>query len=253
MRQFFLILTCVFLSGFLSAQEKKVFHFLYAHQSLGLFKQTTMGGYSLGYRRVTYNISFGYAKGTDHQHLSPEQVGDNKLESELSSSSVIDPDPKPMSSYLEDVNSTYNGPQARFGVTCFLRRNDTLNRHAFTGPHAGLEASYMRVTERQTVTYKSEISEQRWYYDGGNRFHAIGAVSHIGWQFAFLRDRLYIDVRAVVPFLYPFTEDPNLNSPFAGTKYEVQVSAAWHIGWGNKSKAEGGPEGDPKGKVRDKI
>src|ERR1044072_682599 len=239
----------LFVFSVLPAQQK-VFHFLYAHYSASLNKQTYWGGYSIGYRRVTYTLNFGYAKGTDHQHLNPEDVDDNKLQGELSSSSVIDPDPKPPASYLEDVYSTYEGPQARLGITCFLRRNDTLSRHPFTGPHAGLEASLMYVTEMQTVTYKSETSDQRWYFDAGNRFRALGAATHIGWQFALLHDRLYIDTRFVDPFLYPFTDEPNINSPFAGTKYEFQVSLAWHIGWGKTAKE---PEGTDAPKVRDKI
>lgn len=241
----------IFLFAFtLLPAQQKVFHFLYGHYSASLNKQTYWGGYSIGYRRVTYNLNIGYGKGTDHQHLNPEDVGNNKLEGELSSSSVIDPDPKPNDSYLEDVNSMYEGPQARLGITCFLRRNDTLGRHPFTGPHAGLEASAMYVTETQTVTYKSEIGEERWYYDEGNRFRALGAASHIGWQFALLHDRLYLDARFVVPFLYPFTDDPNINSPFAGTQYEFMVSAAWHIGWGKTEKKSDDPDAP---KVRDKI
>lgn len=249
MKQTLTALLFLFATNFLSAQERKVFHFLYIHHSAALNKQTTMGGYSIGYRRATYNLNIGFGRGTDHQFLPPDQVDNNKLQGELSASAVVEPENKPMNSYLEDVNSTYEGPQVRLGITCFLRHNDTLDRRPFSGPHAGLEASYMRVTEMQTVTYKSETSEQRWTYDGGNRFHAVGAVSHIGWQFALLHNRLYLDARFNVPFLYPFTDDPNINSPFAGTKYEFQASAAWHIGWGNKSKAET----DPQGKVREKL
>jgi hypothetical protein len=237
------LLTC---EGF--AQDK-VYHFLYGHYATALHKSIYSVGYSVGYRRVTYNISYGLANGSDNQFLAPEDVGNNQLEGELSSSSVIDPDPKPMNSYLEEVDSKYNGPQVRLGFTCFLRRNDTLGRHPFTGPHAGLDASYMRVTEMQTVVYKSELGEDRWTYDQGRRFHALGAASHIGWQFAFLHDRLYVDARFVVPFLYPFVEEPNVNSPFAGTRYEFQASVAWHIGWGKSEEVEdkGGP------KVREKI
>jgi len=249
MKQYFFALCMLLLFGNLSAQERKVFHFLYVHESAALNKQTTSGGYSIGYRRAMYNLSIGYAKGTDHQYLPPDQVGNNKLQGELSSSAVIDPNPKPANSYLEDVNSTYFGPQVRLGITCFLRRNDTLSRHPFSGPHAGQEASYMDVSERQTVIYKSEVSDQRWEFSGANRFHAVGAVSHIGWQFALLHNRLYLDARFVVPFLFPFTDDPNINSPFAGTKYEFQVSAAWHIGWGKRENVDSNTEG----KVREKI
>jgi hypothetical protein len=247
-RSVFLLLAFLVITG-LSAQDK-VYHFLYAHYGASLTKQTYMGGYSIGYRRVTYNLNVGYARGTDNHFLAPEDIGNNKLEGEISASAVVKPSPRPADSYLEEVNSTYNGPQVRLGITCFLRRNDTLGRRPFSGPHAGLEASYMRVTEMQSVTYRSKTSEQRWVYDGGNRFHAVGAVSHIGWQFALLHERLYIDTRFVVPFLYPFTDDPNINSPFAGTRYEFQVSAAWHIGWG---KSDEEIDASPKAKVRDKI
>ena len=249
MKRTLLVFSLILLSQLVFSQERKVFHFLYIHEAASLTKQTTMGGYSIGYKRSSYNLSVGYAKGTDHQYLAPDQVGNNKMEGELSSSSVVDPNPKPANSYLEDVNSNYKGPQVRLGITCYLRRNDTLNRNPFSGPHAGLEASYMYVNEQQTVTYKSDVSELRWTYSGGNQFQAVGAVSHIGWQFAMLHNRLYVDARFSVPFLYPVTEDPNINGPFAGTKYEFQLSAAWHIGWGNKSKAES----DPQGKVREKI
>lgn len=257
MKQTLALVAFLFAFTSLSAQQK-VFHFLYAHYSTGydfktssINKQTAWAGYSIGYNRVQFNAYYGYySSGTDHQHLNPEDIGNNKLEGELSSSNVIDPDPKPRDSYLEDVYSKYSGPQARLGITCFLRRNDTLGRHPFTGPHAGLEANYMRVTEWQRATYKSDFSEQRWIYDQGRRFHALGAATHIGWQFAFLHDRLYADVRFVIPFLYPFVEEPNVNSPFAGTKYEAQVSLAWHIGWG-KSEAE--TEGTDAPKIREKI
>lgn len=242
----------VILSFFLFTTEgfsqDKVYHFLYAHYATALHKSIYSGGYSIGYRRAMYNISYGYANGSQHLHLNPDQLGDNQLEGEMSSSSTIDPRPKPMNSYLEDVGSKYKGPQVRLGFTCFLRHNDTLGRHPFTGPHAGLDASYMYVMEYQTVIYKSKVSEDRWVYDQGRYFHALGATTHLGWQFAFLNERLYVDTRFVVPFLYPFVEEPNVNSPFAGTRYEFQVSAAWHIGWGKPDLEDG-----PGGKVREKI
>lgn len=246
----FLLASFVFLFLIDGSAQNKVFHFLYGHYATAKQKSVYMGGYSIGYRRAMYNFSFGYGNGSDHQFLPADQVGNNQLEGELSSSSVIDPDPKPSNSYLERVDSYYTGPQARIGFTCFLRRNDTLGRHPFSGPHAGLDASYMRVTEMQTVVYKSELGEDRWTYDQGRRFHALGAASHIGWQFAFLHERLYLDARFVVPFLYPFVEEPNVNSPFAGTRYEFQASVAWHIGWG---KGEEKPENGTGPKVRDKI
>ncbi len=246
----FLLACFVFLFVSKGFTQDKVYHFLYGHYATALHKSIYMGGYSIGYRRVMYNFSYGYANGSDYKFLAPEDVGNNQLEGELSSSSVIDPDPKPMNSYLEEVDSKYTGPQARMGFTCFLRRNDTLGRHAFSGPHAGLDASYMYVTEMQTVIYKSETSEQRWVYDQGRRFHALGAATHLGWQFALLNERLYLDARFVVPFLYPFVEEPNVNSPFAGTRYEFQASMAWHIGWG---KSEPKQEDGTGPKVRDKI
>lgn len=231
-----------------SAQDK-VFHFLYGHYATAQHKSIYAVGYSVGYRRAMYNFSYGYANGSEHQFLPADQLDNNQLKGEVSSSSVIDPNPKPMNSYLEEVTSYYKGPQARLGFTCFLRRNDTLDRHPFSGPHAGLDASYMYVMEYQTVVYKSEVSEERWAYDQGRYFHALGATSHIGWQFALLHERLYLDARFVVPFLYPFVQEPNVNSPFAGTRYEFQASVAWHIGWGNSDELEDGPEK----KVREKI
>jgi hypothetical protein len=249
MKKFLLACFVFFFLGEGFAQSK-AFHFLYAHYATALHKSIYMGGYSIGYRRAMYNFSAGYANGSEHQFLPADQVGNNQLQGEISSSSVIDPDPKPMNSYLEEVTSMYKGPQVRLGITCFLRRNDTLGRHPFTGPHAGIDASYMRITEMQTVIYKSKSGEDRWTYDQGRRFHAIGAASHIGWQFAFLNDRLYVDTRFVVPFLYPMVDEPNVNGPFAGTRYEFQASVAWHIGWG-KSADE--IDSGPKEKVRDKI
>lgn len=230
--------------------QHKVYHFLYANYSASLNKQTYWVGYSLGYRRVTYNLSYGFGKGNDHQHLNPEDVGNNQKEGELSSSNVIDLSPKPPDSYLEDVNSEYSGPMVRLGITCFLRRNDTLGRHPFTGPHAGLEANAMYVSEKQVVTYKANSTEDRWMFEQGRYFRALGAATHIGWQFAFLHDRLYVDARFVIPFLYPFIEEPNVNSPFAGTKYEGMICLAWHIGWGSSDPK---PEDTDAPKVRDKL
>jgi hypothetical protein len=248
MKKLFAIVSTLFFLADAPAQDK-VFHFLYGHYATALHKSTYMGGYSIGYRRTIYNFSAGYAHGSEHQFLSEDQLGNNKLEGEINSSSVIDPNPKPANSYLEEVTSMYKGPQVRLGLTCFLRKNDTLERHPFTGPHAGMDATYMRVMEYQTVVFRSRTSEQRWTYDQGRYFNALGATTHIGWQFAFLQDRLYIDTRFVIPFLYPFVQEPNVNSPFAGTRYEFQVSAAWHIGWGKPADLENSPDQ----KVRDKI
>lgn len=246
MKKFFA--ACFILSFIASIHaQDKPFHFLYAHYATALHKSIYMGGYSIGYHRVMYNSSFGYANGSEHQFLPADQMDNHQLRAEVGSSAVIDPNPRPPDSYLEEVTSYYKGPQVRLGFTCFLRHNDTLGRHPFTGPHAGIDATYMRVTEMQTVIFKSETSEQRWKYSGGRRFHALGAASHIGWQFALLNGRLYLDARFVVPFLYPFVEEPNVNSPFAGTRYEFQASAAWHIGWGSA------PESGTGGKVREKI
>lgn len=246
-----LLFALAFIAHEASAQQRKVYHFLYGHYAKGLHKDMYMGGYSIGYRRATYNLNYGFAKGTDNQFLPADQLDNNIIKGEMSASAVVEPPTKPAGSYLEAVDSEYEGYQWRAGLTVYLRRNDTLDRKAFSGPHAGIEGSFMNVTERQTVTYKSETSEQRWTYSGMNQFRAVGAVSHLGWQFALLHERLYLDVRAAVPFLYPLdVEDPNINSPFAGTKYEVQVSAAWHIGWGHHDKE---PQGTDAPKVREKI
>lgn len=106
----------------------------------------------------------------------------------------------------------------------------------------------MNTQETQNITYKSQTDDTRLYFSGVHNYTAIGAATHLAWQFAFLKERLYLDLRAVVPFYFPFMEDPNLNSPFAGTKYEFQIGLAWHF-----TKRTEETKSDPQGKVRDKI
>ena len=241
------ILVCAFAIASLSGRAQ-VSHFVYIHQAGALDKQITMAGYAVGFNRVIISANAGFAKGTDYQFLRPDQLDDDKAQGNVNGSQTVDPVPYPYGMYLEECDSKYSGRQARIGFTAFIRRNDTLGRRAFSGPHIGLDAVYMNIREEQNITYKSETDDTRLYFSGVHNFHALGAATHIGWQFAFFKEHLYVDLRAVIPFYYPFVEDPNLNSPFAGTKYEFQAAIAWRF-----YKREEKTESDVKGKVREKI
>jgi hypothetical protein len=212
-------------------------------------KQIEMVGYELGVRRICYNISGGIGTGSDNEFLPVDKMNDGKYSQEVHKSQTIFPSIYPSDSYLESVNSTYKIKQLRMGFTVFLRRNDTLDRHPFTGPHCGVEAMFCRTTEFQTATYKSNSDETRFSYSATHQFNAIGAATHIGWQFALLNDHLFIDLRGVIPFYFPLMAEPNLNSPFAGNKWEIQGSIGWHF---YRTKNSDAKDSD-KDKVRDKI
>jgi hypothetical protein len=248
MKQFRLSLLFVFLCGLLAAQTK-ISHFVFYHQAAGLDKMIYTGGYSFGYNRICFTFSGGYGKGTDNRFLSADQLGDAKAVQKIKSSLSFEPDPYPTGYYLEEIKSSYSGKQVRLGFTVFLRRNDTLGRHPFSGLHAGVEAVYMAVHEEQSATYKSMTDESRLLYSATHHFNAVGAVTHLGWQFVLLHDHLYLDFRAAIPFYYPFMAEPNLNSPFAGIKYEGEVGIVWRF----SKRMEEQDKGAPQGKVRDKI
>lgn len=218
------------------AAPAQVSHFVSVREAAATNKQITMGSYMVGYNRILFTFSGGIASGTDYHFLSSDQLNDNKAKQKINSSLTIDPQPYPFGTYLEECDSKYSGRQARLGFTVFLRRNDTLGRTPFTGPHIGLEAVYMTIHEDQRAIFKSETDDSRTMYTGSRDFYALGAATHLGWQFGFFKGRLYLDLRAVIPFYYPFMEEPNLNSPFAGTKYEFEACLSWRFV--KRSKAE---------------
>lgn len=246
MKKVCIFLLFLFSAQFLPAQRS---HFIYVQQGAGLSKQWTAGGYAIGWRRICFNVGAGVGNGTDHQFLRADQVNDEKAKQQINTSPTFEPAPYPYGTYLEETNATYNVKQARIGFTVFLRKNDTLDRHPFSGPFAGVELVYLRTDESQTLTYKSPTDETRFSFAATHHFSEIGAVTHVGWQFAFLHDHLYANASFTIPFYYPFIKDPNLNSPFAGTKYEARVGLAWRFG----KDADAEQKGTPQGKVREKI
>jgi hypothetical protein len=213
-------------------------------------KQIYMAGYEIGSHKISYHICGGIGTGIDNQYVSPENSTDQAEIRKVKDSQTFIPDPKPANTYLERCKSDYKIKQLRIGFTVYVRRNDTLSRHPFTGPHFGVEAMYTQINETQTVTYKSKADETRYVYAVTNNFPAIGAGTHVGWQFAFFKEHLYIDLRAVIPFYFPFTFEPNLNSPFAGNKWEAQISIGWRFHTDNHTQKV--DDGD-KGKVRQGI
>lgn len=225
-----------------------VSHFIYVQAAAAQNKQMFLADYSFGYRRICFNLAGGTAKGTDDQFIAPENRNDDKAKEKIRASQTVEPQTFPSNSYLESCNSTYSGNQIRFGFTLFLRRDDTLGRHPFTGVHVGVDAAYMYTYESQSVTYKSQLDDTRNTFSGKHSYSEIGAVTHLGWQFALINEHLYIDVRAVIPFYYPFMANPNLNSPFTGTKYEAEICVGWHF----KAK-EAKPKDDPKGVIRHQL
>lgn len=212
-------------------------------------KQLWMLGYDVGIRKLCFNINAGFGNGKDDQFLPADKVQDGKSVQKVRASQVVFPANSPANSYLESCNTTYKVQQLRLGMTIFPRRNDTLGRHPLTGPHLGVEAMYTKTIESQTVVYKSEINDTRYSYSGINRFTEIGAGSHLGWQFAFFKEHLYVDFRGAIVFYWPQTPEPNLNSPFAGNKWELQASLGWHFYSKPKEKVK---DGD-KDQIRNKI
>lgn len=245
----FLVFICLFSIG--SAQ--KISHIVKASYIQFTTKKTNkqieMIGYELGTRRVCYNLSAGIGTGTDNEFLPMDKMDDGKFSQEVHESQTVFPSTFPPDTYLESVNSTYKVKQLRMGFTVFIRRNDTLGRKPFTGPHCGVEAMFTQTTEFQTAIYKSNSDETRFSYSATHQFNSIGAATHIGWQFALLKDHLLLDLRGVIPFYYPLMAEPNLNSPFAGNKWEIQASIGWHF---YRVKDTSVKDSD-KDKVRDKI
>lgn len=233
----------------LPASAQKFTHIAKAHYARFTDKEIYMLGYDLGIRRMCFSLSGGIGTGIDKQFLEASQINDGREVQKVRGSQTVFPRMIPSNTYLESCDSDYKLQQLRLGFTVFVRKNDTLGRHPSTGLHFGVEAMYSKLIESQTVVYKSDFDETRFTYSGVNHLYAFGAGSHIGWQFAFFKEHLYIDLRAVIPFYYPFMIDPNLNSPFAGNKYELQGSIGWHF---YRVKKDQSPDGDG-GKVRDKI
>ncbi len=242
---FALLLVCI--SNTLFAQKQKPAHWLYAQENASYNKQLHAFGYGIGIRRSTFYVSAGFVRGFDKQFISADQRDDDKAKQKISDSPTISVSPKPANSYLERCNSNYTGNQYRLGFSTFLRRNDTLDRKAFSGPFAGIEVVYIQQNETQEITYKRNDSEERFYYAGKHTFKTWGAASHIGWQFVLAKQRLYIKPAIVIPFYYPLISEYNLNSPFTGIKYEGMVRVSWRINKAEETSGEG------KAKVREKI
>jgi hypothetical protein len=233
----------------LPAAAQKYTHIAKAHYAKFTNKEIYMLGYDVGIRRMSFSVSGGFGSGIDNQFLKEGDMLNGLEVQKVRGSQTVYPAMLPKNTYLESCRSEYKVQQLRLGFTAFIRKNDTLDRHPCTGPHLGVEAIYSKITESQTVVYKADVDITRFSYSGVNKFNAFGAGSHIGWQFAFFKERLYIDLRAVISFYYPFMEDANLNSPFAGNKYDFQGSIGWHFYKVNKQVD---PDGDGE-KVRDKI
>jgi hypothetical protein len=231
------------------AMAQQFTHIAKVHYAKFTSKDIYMLGYDLGIRRMCFSVSGGFGTGVDKEFLTPEQVDDQRAIQKVRGSQTIFPAHIPSMTYLESTVSDYKVQQFRVGFIAFIRRNDTLGRHPCTGPHFGVEAMYSRITESQTVVYKSEVDDNRYTYSGVNKFIALGAGTHVGWQFAFFKEHLYVDLRAVIPFYYPFMTEPNLRSPFAGNKYEIQASIGWHF---YRVKKDEQPQGEGD-KVRQKI
>ena len=233
----------------LPASAQKFTHIAKAHYAKFTTKDIYMLGYDLGIRRMCLSVSGGFGTGIDNQFLEAGQVANGLAVQKVRGSQTIYSEMIPPNTYLESCVSDYKVQQLRIGFTVFARRNDTLGRHPCTGLHFGVEAMFSKITESQTVVYKSKTEDLRYTYSGINKFNTLGAGTHVGWQFAFFKEHLYIDLRAVIPFYYPFMLEPNLHSPFAGNKYELQGSIGWHF---YRVKKEEQPEGDD-GKIREKI
>jgi hypothetical protein len=245
--RYFLI---VFLFSFvLPASAQKFTHLAKAHYVKFTGKEIYMLGYDVSTPRMCFSISAGAGRGSDKQFLDANQTHNPREKMRVRDSQTIFPERNPLNSFLESCVSEYKIQQLRIGFTVFIRNNELHERAACTGPHFGVEAMFSKLIESQTVVYKSDDELTRFEFSGVNKFNAAGVGTHFGWQFAFFSDRLYIDVRAVIPFYYPFMQDPNLNSPFSGNKYELQASIGWHLYRVKKtSKSDGETE-----RVREKI
>jgi hypothetical protein len=248
MRRTFLFGLAVLIAATAFAQGPA--HFVQGHANAFIDKQLFMAGYAIGWRKVNISVCAGTGKGTDEQYISPENSENQVMLGNMSSSTTVEPVNEPANSYVERCSSTYETKMVRLGFTVFFRNNDTLGRRAFTGPHLGVEGIYMRTLERQEVIYKSKSDESRYMFSGGSLFDGIGAASHAGWQFALLNERLYIDLRAGITFYYPFMDEPNLNSPFVGNRWEGQLTVSWRFGGREKTEDVEDATG---GKVREKI
>jgi hypothetical protein len=207
----------------------QVSHFVHARAGMGFGKQYYLGGYSAGLHKIMFHFSGGTASGFDNRYLAPDQIENIKSRQNVNESQTVFPDDQPADTYLERCNSTYTVQQLRLGFSLFFRNNDTLGRHPFSGPHVGVDATFGRLRETQTVTYKSKSGEERYSFSGINNFYEVGASTHAGWQFVFLKERLYLDLRAVISFYYPFMQEPNTKGPFAGNRVEGEVCIAWRF------------------------
>lgn len=247
MRNFVLYLFLICIPSFLLAQ--KFTHIVKVHYVAFTNKQISMLGYDVGIRRMCFTISGGIGNGKDNQFLPADKINDGKYVQKVRASQTIYPAILPNQAYLESCNSTYKIQQLRLGMTIFVRRNDTLGRHPMTGPHLGVEAMLTNTIESQTVIYKSINDDTRYTYSGINKFYEYGAGTHLGWQFALLKEHLYVDLRGVIVFYWPQMPEPNLNSPFAGNRWELQASIGWHFYRNHKET----PKDTSKEKVREKI
>lgn len=216
-------------SWVIPASAQKFTHIAKAHYVKFTGKEIYMLGYDIGTQRMCFSISAGSGKGSDKQILDANQTNDPNEKMRVRDSQTIFPGKIPLNSFLESCISDYKIQQLRLGFSVFIRKNDVNGRIAFTGAHFGVEAMFSKIIETQTVVYKSDYELTRFEFSGVKKFNAAGAGTHFGWQFAFFMERLYVDLRAVIPFYYPFMQDPNLNSPFSGNKCELQGSIGWHF------------------------
>ncbi|MBI3511370.1 MAG: hypothetical protein HY064_11955 [Bacteroidetes bacterium] len=235
-----------------SVHSQKYTAFIKAHGVEGLNKSLAMGGIEAGHRRIVFDIDAGFGKGKDDESISASELSDQKKLEHINASLTFDPEPVPANSHIESCNTFYKTIQGRIGFTVYLRRNDTLGRHPFTGPHIGAQFVFANTIEMQDVIYRSDDELTAYSFSQTNNLTEIGAATHIGWQFAFFKEHLYFDLRAVIPFYYPFTSLPNVNSPFVGNKWEAQASIGWHFYRAAKTKEEKTKDGGT-GKVRGGI
>ena len=248
MRQLHLFILLALLSA-LPARSQRPVHFIQAHGNASVNKEQYMAGYGLGWRRIVFSVSAGKGTGFDGQFVKPGEWANKYVRMEMSDRTTVEPDEEPANSYIEECSSTYEVKMARLGFTVFVLKNEARGRNPFTGPHFGVDAVFARTLERQSLTYKSNTAETRYSYSGENRFNELGASSHVGWQLAFMRDHLFVDLRAGITFYYPFTKEVNLKSPYTGNRFEGQVTFSWRFGKENDAEIEDAE----KAIVREKI